>query len=438
MRPKKLSAFRAATGLLMIMTNLGATATFADSSSRIHSYSGFSTSVLGDIRTVGMSGNELGDTYLSAANNPSGLAMTLSTIDTSLVQDSIQDSNIQNYNNIIKLSSIGAAVNLYPWGFSLGNIPTTIEGSANSQQIQAHEIRLGVARLFMNHRLSIGLSLNYGIAEEQDASSNPVADQKAAAIGATLGATFQLPERLLLGLGVTTPMHYSFNSIPDLGNPSFFQPMDTPFRSDLSLGWIPNRFVRADIRVSLFGTTSGAALLGDDSALVGNRMTLQPAAGFAYEFMDYPILVGTLYGGSYFEFSRIQNAPDRLHVTGGLEAKAWMLTSGFGIDSASGYFNFLFGIGIDVGLVLQYLRIIPQPYHAPYRHLLPSPFLNSDDGLPRPLVAHWDSHERDLDLVKIATDVPKNIKKEMKRIKEGKGALKLPKEPRPPEPNSEP
>ena len=112
--------------ILILLTLLAPTQAQANHelpySTRTRAYSGISTTVRGDIRTVGMAGATVGlaDTYLAAVDNPAGLAMTMNTGDLNFTRNWIYDSNVQDGLTPITSNSMGAALNMHPWGFSIG------------------------------------------------------------------------------------------------------------------------------------------------------------------------------------------------------------------------------------------------------------------------------------------------------------------------------
>ena len=405
---------------------------------RTRPYSGFNTGALGDTRTVGMGGATVGlaDTFLAATSNPAGLAMTLHILDTNLTKNEIHDGNLQNYDQTVSMKgSAGIAVNINPWGFSLGIIPIGREGqeyllpatgnsifSGQSAKVltEAHELRLGVARNFFKRRLSVGASLNIGVSEEEISLSQlgQIDDsQHSTTLGATLGMMYRLKDNVLLGGAYTLPMNYHFDSSSSPEFQGFFQPLYVPSRLELGVGWIPNRLIRGSAQVSIIGKTEGAALLSDNSRSVGSYTTLQPKVGAAYTFVDCQNFRGIVYGGSYYEVSRIEGASNRFHATSGIEFKAWVFTSGLGIDVASRYQNFSVSVGIDLGTVLEDLQLIPRATRRNFHGVLPSPVFISDDGLARPLVTHWQPKGPDMGLINIISNIPKNTEKEVQRIK---------------------
>ena len=393
---------------------------------RTKPYSGFETGVRGDTRTVGMSGATLGlgDTFIAGTDNPAGMAMTMGIGDDNFTHTHIYDAHVQDGTTPIDTNNAGLALNFYPWTFSFGYLSPYREESVydlpSAPGHPAHldtsvqELRLSTAHVMIDNRLSLGLSLNIAQAEtgiEFPDQAFPSLAHHAYDLGFTIGATYRLPEHLLLGTGLTSGMQFSGadnqNGVAAL--PGFYQSILTPWRGGVGLGWIPNRFFRADFSTFLIGTTSGAALLGNQSINVGNRVTLQPRMGAAYVFCDFKNLQGTLFFGSYYEVSRIEGADSRFHKTIGTEIKPWILTVGIGTDMAPDYQDHFFSVGVDVFKVLEQLSLIP--INKPPRDgFLPNPFLVSDVGLSRPLTHEWKPDPRAIDPIKSGLALPGKIK----------------------------
>ncbi len=397
---------------------------------RTHAYNGWNSTVSGDVRTVGMAGATIGlpDTFLSATDNPSGLSMLLGDADDNVTGNSISDSHLQNQAYPLDTNSAGVAVNFYPWGVSFGYVTTSREGMPyelpssggllSALDVSAREFKLGLSRMLLNQRLSLGASLNWGYAEEQ---ISPGPDAHDTAIGATLGALMNFSKHWVGGLSFALPMNYAFadasaqNPTPEL--PGFYQPLVSPPRLGIGAGWIPNRFARVSLSVLAIGTNSGAALLADDRTAVGSSVTLQPRVGAAYCFVDYKEFTGTVFAGSYFETSRIDGASNRVHVTSGIEIHPWVFTVGAGADLSAGYSNYLTGLGIDIFKVLAKADIIPTPYRPASRGILPTPVHLQDEGLPRALVKHWKKRGPDMNPIKVIGDVPGRTQKKYYEVK---------------------
>lgn len=393
---------------------------------RTRAYSGWSTTVRGDIRTVGMAGATVGlaDTYLAATDNPAGLAMTMNTGDINFTRNWIYDSTVQDGLTPISGNSMGAALNSYPYGFALGYTSPFSEGHSymvpdhpedpTKLSVDTQEYQLSAARLFANDKLSLGLSLKLGQSDKRIAFNEPVrVDRRHSsyAFGATIGAMIQLPRRFILGASYSTPMHYPINveesPTPRLEN--FFQNVESPSRIALGVGWIPNRFFRMDLSVFRFGPTDEAALLKDQTMIVGDDSTYQPRVGLAYNAVELKNVQATLFAGAYYETSRIEKTESRIHATAGLEAKVWILSMGWGIDSSAGYKNYLVSFGVNPFKVMQKLNLIPTPWQPPRGGLLPRPDVLKDEGLPRSLVSNWKQKGPDMNPVDIGVALPGKV-----------------------------
>jgi hypothetical protein len=385
------------------------------------SFSGLTTTVQGDIRTVGMGGATVGlaDTFIAALDNPAGLAMTVGVGDIHYATNDIHDQHVQSFDTASSPDSVGLALGLYPWAVSLGYLShydeestyrlQSLLGNPIALRVTTRELVLSAARVFFHNRLSIGAGLILGQAVREMASPLLKLDRSYASYtaGVTVGVTVQLPRRLLFGASFSSPLHYGGAvSERTLPIPGFFQPVEVPWRVSLGLGFIPNRFFRADLTLHLFTATPRTALVRDEAALVGQRVTLQPRLGVAYVFADFKELKSTLFAGLYFESSRIAGTGDRLHGTLGVEARIWIITVGGGIDFAGGYRNLLVSVGADVFGILARLDVIPKFWTPPSNRMFPHPFKFADDGLARPLVPNWAPGARDVDPIQVALKIP--------------------------------
>ena len=418
--------------LIWLGTLFGARPTSAQTglpyATRTLSFSGISTSVEGDIRTVGMAGAAAGlaDTFIAAIDSPAGLAMTVRQGDIHFSGDSVTDGHVQDPSQEIHTSSFGLALSLYPWAVSAGyRSPYREEALYRLQStpqdpavlsVTTREIVLSAARVFANNRLSLGVTVLLGQAQRSlTLASGPDTGISYASYsaGATLGAMVRLPLRLLVSASVSSPIHYSAGGNDVQQNtslPGFFQAVDVPWRAVLGVGFIPNRFARADFTLRILGGTDHAALLRDETALVGESITVQPHIGAAYVFADYKELKGTVFGGTYFESTRIRGTDGRLHGSAGIEGRVWIVTLGAGVDIADQYRNYLVSIGVDVFNLMARLQMIPTAQVPPYGRILPRPDFLSEEGLARPLVEHWDSAQPEVDPVKAGLELPDKIK----------------------------
>ena len=411
--------------ILLILVSAKSHADILPYAVRTRPYSGFETGVRGDTRTVGMSGATLGlgDTFIAATDNPGAMAMTMGLGDDNITHTHIFDGHVQAPAVPLDTTNAGLALNYYPWAFSFGYLsPYREQNTYDLAAAPGHpallntavqELRFTGSRVSLNNLFSLGLSINVAQAETAIGFSNQTftsLSNHTYDLGFTAGASYQLPYRLLLGAAITSGMNFSAAADinPAATIPGLFQPIMTPWRGGLGLGWIPNRFFRADFSTFLIGTTTGAALLSNDAILVGRDVTVQPRIGAAYVFCDFKNLSGTVFFGSYYEVSRIDNTPSRFHKTIGTEVKPWIFTVGVGTDLAADYKDSFFSFSIDVFKVLEQLSLIPVN-KPPHDGFLPSPFFQSDLGLSRPLVRNWVPDPHAIDPVKTGLAIPEKI-----------------------------
>jgi len=415
--------------MLAVLTLFSAIQARADAlpyTTRTLPYSGYSTTIRGDLRTIGMAGATVGlaDSLISAFDNPAGLAMTVKDPDLNITNSWVRDAHLQNLANSIQTYNYGLAASLYPWGFSAAiassyregqpyTLPT-VTGDTPELAVLTREVRLSGARLFFENRLSIGATLILGQAERSmlfPTLSNLNHSDLSYAVGGAFGATVQLNKRVLLGASYTLPMTYPASSSTNTSGTlaGFYQPIKVPARFGFGIGWVPNRFFKLDFTFYNVGSTPDAALLKDETALVGQYSTFQPRLGAAYQWADFRELQSTFYAGSYIETTRIAGTPERMHVTGGVEFKPWIFFAGAGFDLSAGYQNLITGFGIDVGKVLEKLDAVPRAWRPPAGGWFPSPTYSSDEGLARPLVKNWQPHGPKIDPIRVGLDIPKKL-----------------------------
>jgi hypothetical protein len=422
--------------LLLLPVGAHAAAPLLPYSTRTWSYSGWSTTVHGDIRTLGMAGATVGlaDSFIGTGDNPAGLAMTLGGGGVQVTRNRIHDAYVQDYGEVMSSTNLGATSTIYPWGFSLGYwVPNSEEqryqfgagGPEGRAEVFTREFRFSAGRILLDNKLSLGASVIFGqAAKSLEIDNSPALDSShhSHAPGASVGAMYQLPKRWILGATYVFPM--TFHADP-LENTSpvvagFHQPVRSPYRVGVGVGWIPNRFFQAGATVLLIGATSGVALLSDESLLVGENVTIQPRIGATYRAAELKELEVKVSAGTYLEVSRIRGTGSRLHVTGGLEVNPWIFNFGWGVDESARYENFIYSAGIDVIRLMRKLDLIPQPWRPPRGGWLPRPTYYSDEGLARPLVAHWvDRHEKNV--IQISKELPGKLEEKVRKTGEQVG-----------------
>ena len=437
--PKFNKYFEICVGLFLVASSLstqGWAAPQLPYTVRTHPFSGYSPTIRGDVRTVGMAGATVGlaDAYVSALSNPAGLTMTMNTADQNFASNSVRDAQIQDWDQGVWTTTFGAAVNFLPWGLGIGYITSYQEGqdyevpTAPSNpvglSVTTREFHLSASRIFFDHHLSLGASLNLAQSQRevniQGGAPQTVAHHSYTLNG-TFGATLQLPLRILFAMSYTPPARYHADPKSNLSPAitDFFQPLLVPRLIASGLAWIPNRFFRMDFTTYFVGTTPTAGLIRNENIEVGGKPTVQPRLGIAYDFADFKEIHAVLFMGTYYETSRVQGEDNRLHFNAGFETKPWVLTLGLGIDRAYHYRNYIVSVGVDVIKVFAKLDLIPKLWHPPYGGLLSNPFRMSDLGLARPLVKDWVQKGPDIDPIQIGLDIPKKIAAQVEKVGEG-------------------
>ena len=392
---------------------------------RTRPYNGWSSGVRGDIRTLGLAGATVGlaDTYIASIDNPAGLAMTMEGIGLQISGNQIQDGNLQEFDQSFRSRQIGATGSVYPWGFSLGWFTpqqesqnyTIAGGPPVFLETLTRLFAVSAARVFSNNRFSIGASLLFGQGEETVASSTV----SSFAFGANLGAMYRLDSKWLIGASYGTSMRYAGdpNLNPSDGPAAFYQPIESPWRVALGAGYVPNRFFRFGFGFYGLGPLQDAALLSNQNATVGKRFTLSPRMGTDYLIAEFKEFRARAGAGTYFETSRTEGAPSRLHATGGIDFKVWIFDIGWGIDYAFDYRNYITSLGVDIIKLMRKTDLIPPDAGPPPAGTFPSAFHKSDDGLPRALVKEWHNTYPQPDLIDIGLGIPKRAQNKLQQMK---------------------
>jgi len=398
---------------------------------RTKPYNATATSVRGDIRTVGMGGANVGlaDTFLATTENPAGLGMTLNQGDDNWTTTKVRDGNVQSMENQIETLNAGLALQSYPWGFSLGYLIPYREQSQVQYgsrlyelSFQTREFHAAAGRVFWDNRLSLGALVNVSQARTRiyDLESGYDITHSDTDLGFTVGSQLQLPGQLILGTMLQTPRYYELGIHENAYSPipGFFQAAYSPWKAGAGIGWIPNRFFRADISYFLIGTTPDTALLSNDTVDVGEHMTLQPHMGFAYSYADFKNFKATAFVGGYMELTRIEGKSTRFHPTFGTEIKPWIFNIGFGLDVSDNYRNTVASLSVDLFKTMEQLSLI-KFNRAPPGGFVPSPFFVDDVGLSRALVKNWREDPNSTDAFKEGMNLPRKLGEGVEDITEG-------------------
>jgi hypothetical protein len=409
-----------AFGLLIGTPTFGAT--FLPYSTRTRAYSGYSSTIRGDNETIGMAGATVAvpDSISSLEANPAGLTMTMGSVTAQLNSNAMKDRTVSGEGQPKIISNQwGLSVTPNDWGYSIAYYTPSFEGgnytSASTGRESAYEVSLKQLRLSVSHavfdgRLSIGVAgvVNHavrGIGNESNSANE---------LSYLVGAIYHVRDHFLLGASFTPPQEIGasvFSSgIPEL--PGFAEPIRTPSLLNVGVGWIPNRFFDAGAAIVAVGSTRDTALLRDQSVTIGDGFTLQPRVGVSYILAQYRALKVSVAGGAYYETSRIEGVPNRLHFTNALQVNPYFVNLGLGVDRATNFDNFFVSVGFDIVRLIRTLRIIPRDPVPPYNAFWPKPFAVQSDGLPDGVTTGEKrkyTSPSAADVEKIVNDIPTNI-----------------------------
>jgi hypothetical protein len=357
---------------------------------RIHDYNGWNSAVRGDTNTVGMAGANVAmpNSISSSEANPAGYAMELSALSAQINNNTIRDNNIQKDGGRYDSSQWGLAVSPPGWGLGIAYYSPSSEigryisqsGIEGPAEVSVKELRFTVAHTFLNTKLSVGIAAKFMKAvREIDGFS----DDKTA-WGIQIGALYRLVDHVVLG-GSFSPQTTIDPSIPPSGQSAingFDRAIISPARLALGIGWMPNRFFKAGVSVFVIAPTKNTALLYDQTLAYGQKTSIQPRVGASYVLAEYTNFKMEWAAGMYYESSRIDTEPSRLHYTTGLEANPYFINTGAGFDLAPGYQNVMLSVGIDLVRLARTYNIIPKDPVPAYDGFFPSFHQISADGMP--------------------------------------------------------
>lgn len=327
------------TKLLKRLLLCGLVSIYAEAPTVVAATARWNSGLQGEPRSVGRggAGTVLSDDLWGVLENPAGSAMIVGYSLLQFFNNSITDFESADPNHSLNVTSGGIVIPYHRWGLAFGY-------SESNQLGQVREFTFSGAHRFLQDRLSLGVAFNLGSLNQNFA------------VGTTVGALYRLPKRVILGASFRTPLTYVEQ------NQSTFT---HPWHLGVGVGYIPNRFFRAEVGIRL----RGASRLGDAA------VNYQPHIGFEYEFVNLRQLRVRSFVGSYLE-------SERLHGTLGIGMDPWIFFVGLAVDAAQGYRNYLFAFGIDVGRIMKKLRIMPSSITAPPNGLFPDPLQISDDWFP--------------------------------------------------------
>jgi hypothetical protein len=394
---------------------------------RTRDFSSWIPATQGDTKTIGMAGATvaLPTSVTSAESNAAGFAMTTESVSAQISNTTYNDQRLQRSDESITTSQAGFGISPERWGFALalyspqgesGTYVSPNTGDTVKARADLRELRLIIARRLLNDDLALGFAL--GLAKSTLALNNESAD--AYALSYQLSALYRLPGHVLIGASYSPELKVGpsggthFESIM----PGFNRAMVRPGLLTVGAGWLPNRYFRLGLSLTLVGGTTNTALLYDEEVRVGNGASWVPRLGASYVIALYANFKAEVAVGSYYESSRLSNMPDRIHATAGLEINPSFINLGVGLDIASGFQNFIVGAGIDLIRVARFFAIIPQEDPPSYTGLFPRITTHAPDGLPEGLTSddpkpHGGQASAGgvTQVTQVVADVPSNVVK---------------------------
>lgn len=402
--------------ILLLCIILGFTASDALSGPsytlRSSGYSGYQTTLRGDINSVGMAGANvaLPTNVSSSETNPAGGAMMMGSVAAQIIRNSIHDGYLTDGDQKIKSTIFGISITTAGWAGSYSSFSPSHEVSGDYQVI-VREHHFAASRLFLKKKLSLGIApIFVSTTEKSDVSSQGNMD-----FLVQIGALYRTTDRLNFGTtfrpGYSTTPHQEPSTVGE-----FFQPVKAPWIWSQGASWYPNRIFKAGVSMVIFGKTTDTALLKDQST-TGKEITYQPRLGASYIFGDFKKVKMEFSTGSYWESAILGGGPARLHQTAGLQINPYFVNTGIGIDRAKGYRNLMVSVGIDIVRTLRVLDIIPKEYVRPQQRFFPNPFDSSCKGLPEGMCDEKRrKNERPPslgDIQKIIENIPEAIEKKI-------------------------
>jgi len=396
-------------------------------STRTRAYNGYSTTIRGDNETVGMANATVAipGSISALETNPAGLTMTMGNVSAQVNSNEMRDPEITGsqsagiHNNHWGLAVIpgnwGYALTYYTPSFEGGNYTSPNTGRESDYEVSLKQLRGSLSRAFFKKKLSIGATL------ELTRGVRNISSQEYGATDLTfkLGAIYHLKNHFLIGASYAPPQSIG-DSLPISGSPElpgFAQPIRTPSILTLGTGWIPNRFFSLGLSVSAVGTTENTALFRDESRMVGQHFTLQPRFGASYVIAQYDFIKISTAAGTYYESSRTESSPNRVHGTFAFQVNPWFLNVGIGFDRAERYNNSIFSIGIDIVRAARTLKMIPKETVTAITGVWPNPMKVEADGLPDTLTSGEEKEYASPSVSDVGTiirEIPKNIENTLK------------------------
>lgn len=406
-------------------------------STRTRPYNGWQPAVRGDLASVGMSGSGVGVPFgVSTSDmNPAGHALTMPSVHMQFNPTSRIDEETLRHDGSVEEAQWGLAISAPPWGGGLSYYTQMTEegmftSTGSSDPFWAHvavkELRLTVARTFLEDRLSLGVaaSLYQGVRRSNGFGFD------SSAWSYRVGCLYRLQSDWIIGFAysprVELPAGEATSDQSAL--PGFNQAILVPSVWAAGLGYYPHRFLRFGMSVHGVADEEGGALLADESVSVGRRFTLQPRLGARYTMGEFENLRVELAVGAYLEISRMSDKSDRLHGTASVEVNPWFLNTGVGIDLSRNYRNLMVSVGVDVIRLSRQLGVIPKEKVKPLERFWPPLRYDSAEGLPTPMT-RGDTNAQQAntslsDVQEIIEKIPQRVEEQFEKNQRAKARPK--------------
>lgn len=381
---------------------------------RTHAYQGYTALVKGDNNNIGMAGANvaLPVGISSMQYNPAGFAMFLGGLSALINKNTVDAPEMNHFGNDVTEYQWGLGTAIQPWGFGITYYSPASENVGESE-VSTRQLRVSVARMLGN-KLSIGAGV-----ELDRAVRNIGGDDLGAFWFSThFGLLYKVQNNWTLGFSVKPaidiPASTNFDS--NAARLGFNQETRFPTITSIGVGYLPNRFFRAGFSIFIVGGTDNTASLYRDKLAYGQDLTVQPRLGASYVLAEYRHFKSELAAGTYYEFSRMEGLPNRLHATFSLEVNPYFVNTGIAADWTTTYKNWIVSIGVDIVRLLRTFEIIPLDPVPPRRRMFPPMTTVDYEGLPRGFtlgIPNVVAPPSAGDIRKIVEDIPAKVQEKL-------------------------
>lgn len=309
--------------------------------------------MIGDARHIGLAGAALAtpDSVHTAIENPANANFSEWAASLSLLNDYVRDDRMNFDGRRRRGVGTGVVASSPRFGIFLGHRLPSQESSPEGT-VEVQETHLGAAYGF-GDRFSFGVA---AVAARADWKGFEKPTTHASAWSAAFGGRFRLDERWMLGVAYRPGI-----PIQDPDDSSYRSRVEVPSRLVTAVTFAPDSPFKFHFGLSVYGSQKETVELADPSLATARVLSFQPRLGIEYAAYRKDHVHLDLYAGAYFEPARIDGLSTRTHLTGGASLKAWAGRASVAFDRASGYSNFIAGIGIDLLDLAVQVKLIPLP-----------------------------------------------------------------------------